>query len=107
MIIIISNLKDVTSDFVCRELDKKNVEYFRINTDTLIEELEFSYTLSHPILKFKELVISPDKINSVWYRRPQEIKFPSYISYDLGEINHLRSEWKSCIEGFFVSYTNK
>lgn len=100
MIIIISNSKDVTSDFVCEELDKESIDYLRLNTDTLTKELDFSYTLGCPTWKFKELIMSPERVNSIWYRRPQEIKISNFISYDIGEISHLRSEWKSCIEGF-------
>jgi hypothetical protein len=43
MILILTNSRDATADFLMPHLDEASVEHVRLDTDRLIQELAFSY----------------------------------------------------------------
>ena len=75
MILLLTNRKDITADFVVTELRRRCVPFFRFNTEdfpqkTMINIL-FPYKKTNGYISTcKGKMISFDDIKSVWYRRP-------------------------------------
>ncbi|PRX29276.1 glutathione synthase/RimK-type ligase-like ATP-grasp enzyme [Orenia metallireducens] len=112
MILIITNKEDITADYVVLELQKRNIEYIRINTEDFPTK-SFSSVIFN---KNTELIfntpnkkINLSKIKSVWYRRPikpnidSSIKNEAVREFCLNEArDFLRGLWYS-LDCFWVS----
>jgi len=77
MILIISNTEDVTSDFLVREIRKRNIEFARLNTNEFpingigISTFGFGYKNIRTLqFKGRDKEIDFDNVKSVIYRRP-------------------------------------
>lgn len=74
MILIITNKKDYTADFLILELEQQGIDFVRLNTEDFPQTVKITLKTSsydvtgHFIIN--DRVISFDKIRSVWYRRP-------------------------------------
>jgi glutathione synthase/RimK-type ligase-like ATP-grasp enzyme len=109
MILIISNTEDVTTDFLVREIRKRNIEFARLNTDEFpnngIGVSTFGFgdkDIRTLYFGGREKKIDFDCINSVIYRRPvppiadQSIKSPYVKKYCVDEnYEFLRGLWYS------------
>jgi glutathione synthase/RimK-type ligase-like ATP-grasp enzyme len=77
MILIITNKKDFTADFLIVELGKQNIEFHRFNTEDFPQKANFVY--SHPSngnsLCFSDKKLMLSDITSIWYRRPVSPEF--------------------------------
>jgi glutathione synthase/RimK-type ligase-like ATP-grasp enzyme len=73
MVLIISNERDSVTDLVVDSLKRTGVVFFRLNTDSLLTNSEFGFSISPNILThFSQYgkLLDLSKITSVWYRRP-------------------------------------
>jgi glutathione synthase/RimK-type ligase-like ATP-grasp enzyme len=109
MILIISNTTDLTSDFVVRELTKRNLKFARLNTDEfpINGKGTVSYKLDgkpSKVIKWKNRKNHLDfnSVESVLYRRPTKpridprIKDDSVMKFCTDESNDfLRGIWYS------------
>jgi hypothetical protein len=103
-VLIISNKSDVTSDFIVKELKRRDVNFYRFNTEELTKTcfvtLDFgsnSYVIKDTILNIE---IDLKRISSVYYRRPE---LPSIDNAELsaGEETFLKNEIIYCLEGIY------
>jgi len=80
MILVITNKEDVHPTTVIEILNKRNIPVFRLNTECLLTDYEFSWWNSagqiHFTIKNKHtgLRIDEGKLHSVWDRRPEQPK---------------------------------
>lgn len=97
MILILSNKFDITTDFVIKELQKKDYPYVRINTEDLHE-----LKVSTSILNDEMLIETNDgvfdfvnDIGIVWNRRPRDVlEFSdSDVDLDQGTLEFVRDQW--------------
>ena len=100
MIIVLSNSLDVTADYVCSKLNCKKLDHIRLNTDNLIEETKFYYDLNEISLVFKNRQIKLEEISSIWYRRPETLKFSNKRNIDKGDETHTINEWSAMLDGY-------
>jgi len=77
MVLIISNTQDLTSDFVVRELKRRNLPFARLNTDEFPTKGYGLATFGHPeesqrVIHFvnRDVPLDFDHITAVLYRRP-------------------------------------
>lgn len=74
MIVIITNKRDHTADFLILELQKREVDYIRFNTDDFPQRVQATWRIDDTGLKghflFSKKRVPFDAIRSVWYRRP-------------------------------------
>ncbi len=74
MVVIITNQKDVHSDAVEIWLQEWNISYFRFHPDELISRYEVKYEIipySFEVIDtFSGMRCIPEKVKSVWFRRP-------------------------------------
>lgn len=100
MLLIITNSRDSTADYLCSRLAKSNITYLRFDSDTDLQSLKIIYESSGPRMKCEDCIFHPGDFDHVWFRRPHPIN-PT-IDGDDAEVKHTREEWSEAIEGFFA-----
>lgn len=104
MILILTNSRDATADFLMPYLEQASVEHVRLDTDRLIQELAFSYASNTASFTFQGRKYHPGNFKAVWYRRPERLC--SSASKDLGEESYSLNEWSEALEGFLAVIPN-
>lgn len=101
-VLILTNKQDITADYVILELRKRNISYFRFNTEDFPTKIlgtmhvgKKTASLFFQGIKGK---INLEGIFSIWYRRPG-IPFISEDIKDVGAIDFCRRESEEFIEG--------
>lgn len=113
MILIVTNRKDITADFVVLELKKRRENFVRFNTEDFPEkvnvEVRFKKGKLYGQFRFfdSNRAVSLTSIKSVWYRRPTLPVFrnvkPRYRKFCAQEsITLLNGIW-SALDVFWVS----
>lgn len=80
MIVIVTNRKDHTADFLILELQRLDIPYFRLNTEDFPDKISVDWTLTKSGIegyfysKTKGIRVDFDDIAGVWYRRPTRCK---------------------------------
>jgi glutathione synthase/RimK-type ligase-like ATP-grasp enzyme len=85
MILIITNKEDITADYVVLELQKRNIEYVRVNTEDFPTESFGNAVFNEDeelIFNTPNKKIDLSRIKSVWYRRPIKPNIDSAIEND-------------------------
>lgn len=100
MILIISNSKDVTTDYLCRKIDESTLNFQRLDSDKILEKVSIGYLDNGPILTIADNQFHPFDISSVVFRRPKPIDLK--VGKDSAEQNHVNQEWAESIEGFLA-----
>lgn len=72
MILVVTNKRDVTTDFVIRELRVRNASFVRFNTEDFLERWSWRWTLDGWSAKSLRDTFDSSSVNSVYYRRPQQ-----------------------------------
>ncbi len=114
MIVIVTNRQDHTADFLILELQKRQADYVRFNTEDFPQQVQVVWRMSDVKLdgcfSFPKVRVNFKDIHSVWYRRPvppvpsAEIEDPVAYEFALAESQaSLDSIWRS-IDCFWVSH---
>jgi glutathione synthase/RimK-type ligase-like ATP-grasp enzyme len=69
-VLLLTNRRDFTADFVVIELQKRDVDYIRLNTEDIPTKVDILWTLEKGFLVTENSSCDLDKITSIWYRRP-------------------------------------
>ncbi|SAY46738.1 ATP-grasp domain-containing protein [Komagataeibacter rhaeticus] len=96
-ILIVTNKRDITVDFVVLEIQKRGLRYFRLNTED-ITKYKIRMEDGDPrnlILFSEETCISISQITSAYYRRPA-FPLPS-LSASPAESAYIKSEWSALL----------
>jgi len=112
-VVILTNREDLTADYVVVELTKRNVPFFRFNTEDFPRDVSISFNLGKSRIegqfKSSELTLPFNEIKSVWYRRPgmplfnHEVLNPGLKEYCIKESYYsLEGVWAT-IDCFWVS----
>jgi glutathione synthase/RimK-type ligase-like ATP-grasp enzyme len=110
MILIITNKDDITSDLIVNRLNKKEIEYYRFNTEELglSVYVNFDFRKERYLLydRKKGLEIDVNKIKSVYYRRP---KLPNIEKTNLssGIFSFVKNEYSFLLEGLYKLLQDK
>lgn len=103
-VLIISNTLDFGTDYICVELEKRDIEYFRINRDYFKEyHINFNVTKSEMILIYQdeEYLISRDLLKTIYYRAPIYLR-DNYQPNLSPEEQLYRSQWTAFIRNLAV-----
>ena len=103
-ILIISNSKDFTTDYVCVELNKRKCKYLRLNRDLFhaylvdfnIDTLELKLKIEN-----KEYLIKNETLKSVYYRAPIYLHYIPKKEL-LYEEQLYRSQWMAFIRNLML-----
>jgi glutathione synthase/RimK-type ligase-like ATP-grasp enzyme len=108
-VLLITNKADVTTDFVVKRLTEQNINFYRLNTEDLLNKnsLSFNFSTNEFILFDNELNLEIDllKIKSVYYRRPLTPAFP-LENLTNGEQKFVLNEITYCLEGLYKILKN-
>ncbi len=100
MLIILTNSTDATADYVVSQLITKGVPFVRLDTDSLLQRVEFVYSPGKPLIRVGSDTIQPAQVSTVWYRRPERLISDSIPDSPEGKC--VLDEWSEALEGFFA-----
>lgn len=103
-ILIISNKLDFTTDYVCLELHRRNVNYIRLNRDEFSNYKIFFDIFNSTIrvkTQSKEFLIEPIKLKSIYYRAPIYLR-DIYVPDIAPEEQLYRTQWTAFIRDLTV-----
>ena len=100
MILVLTNSKDATADYLLGRLAQAGLPYIRFDTDVCLGQIEAEYRRQSPRLRFLGNWYVPDDFSVVWYRRPEALKHNSIPSTPEGKCT--LDEWSEALEGFFA-----
>lgn len=98
MLLILTNSRDVTADYLASFLTGQKVDFIRLDTDTILDRMLFSYRVGYPEIKVDGRKLSAMEISNIWYRRPK--KLASNRFSEQPEDKYLLREWTEFLEGF-------
>lgn len=91
MILIITNKKDYTADYLILKLKERNIDFFRLNTEDFPQSIDLVLNVNdkgiNGYLNTPQKIIQVDEISSAWYRRP----LPSNL--ETKELEHAAKEF--------------
>lgn len=98
MLLVITNSRDVTADFLCGRLEKHDIDFRRLDTDRGLDRIALSYSISTPILRYGTEEWVAGDFAHVWFRRPLPLTLG--IEMENAERIHTLAEWSEALEGF-------
>lgn len=108
-VLIITNKRDITSDFIVRELKKRGTDYYRFNTEDLntVCSVVFDFQKDKFIIidKILEKEYNIKSFTSVYYRRPEIPDFDD-LPISKNEKLFLRNENIFVLEGLYKILRN-
>jgi len=110
MILFITNRNDITSDYLINKLNKRNIDYYRLNTDDLISNVQVNFDFDKEEFNIidnkKEKNINVKEVKSVYYRRPRLPNIES-LSLSKSELNFVLNEITFLLEGLYKILRNR
>jgi len=105
--LLATNKRDLTTDYVVRELKERGHAFFRLNTETIAA----SFITINPHncsfeLKFSERRISLDEIQAAYFRRPENPLKPSgnIAEHDW---HYAAGEWNGLLKSLYLAVGNR
>lgn len=111
-ILLITNKEDITVDYVIRELQRKKVFYYRLNTEDIPEKVHIDFNLNEDIFILRDVVknitIDLGCITSVYFRRPRLTSLEHIeTQLDRYERYYLQREAAQILEGIYKLLEHK
>jgi len=100
MLLVLTNSKDATSDYLCKRLVDAGIRHLRLDTDLCAESLRLKVANGRTEILTETEAISPADVRNVWFRRPCPIQLPKHR--DIPSAEHARIEWSEALEGFLA-----
>ena len=105
MILLATNKRDVTTDFIVLELQRREIEFHRLNTEDIA-----SYSITMPggdpgqmLLEGPQGTIELPEITGAYYRRPEA---PSFDDPNASVAAYLQAEWSAVLRGLWNALEN-
>jgi hypothetical protein len=98
MLLVITNSRDVTADYLCGRLEEHGIGIRRLDTDLSLDRIALSYSIPTPILRYGTEEWVADDFAHVWFRRPLPLTLG--IEMKDAERAHTLAEWSEALEGF-------
>lgn len=100
MLFILTNSQDVTASFLIPALEKSGMPFIRFDTDSVLRNAVFQFSIGIPRLQLNGSWYEPRQISNIWYRRPEEFRSDRFD--DTPEGKYARAEWTEFFENFFA-----
>lgn len=100
MLLVLTNSRDATADYLCERLRVADLAFSRIDTDTLFAKAKLAYARGRPRLQVESRVLDPFEVTNVWLRRPGRIGIE--IDSDPALNQQISAEWAEAVEGFLA-----
>lgn len=114
MILIVTNEKDYTADYLILELHRRGIPFFRFNTERFPSKTSVTIRVagngSEGEIRSGDRCIALDEVTSVWYRRPVPCEPPETITdpfarkYVEAESTALVTGLRYLLDSFWVSH---
>lgn len=103
MILLVTNRRDITTDYVVAELQRRQLPYFRLNTEQLPKALCSMSPFPRQAwsVEIDGKRISGDQIKAAYFRRPGAPFIPEAVS-DAGERAYVSAEWSSFLKSLYT-----
>lgn len=98
MLLILTNSKDATADYLCSSFQKRNIAFLRLDTENIVTLTKFQCKNFQPTLLLEGIEYTPHSFSHVWYRRPERLMCPN--SQPSPEQDFALEEWAESMEGF-------
>ena len=103
IILFITNKDDFAVDYLIYKVKSNNIDYFRINSEDIIE-LYFSYNVDEIVLYSNNFRVEMDNVKSIYFRRCPNI-FPNVT--DVENSSYVNRERKEFFEGIYLSLNDR
>lgn len=107
MLLLVTNRRDITMDYVVAELRRREVPYFRLNTELLPQSIctMTSYPRSAGSIRLGDEVIHGDQVSAAYFRRPGAPIVSESVA-DPGERAYIEAEWSSFLKSIYSRLSN-
>lgn len=108
-VLIITNTKDITCDYIIRQLKHNKIEFYRFNTNLIGKSiyLHFDIVNNHYTIydSITNITLDVKSFSAVYYRRPE---LPTFDNKSLsgGEIVYINNEIIYTLEGLYKALSN-
>jgi glutathione synthase/RimK-type ligase-like ATP-grasp enzyme len=110
-VLVITNKDDITVDFVIKELQKRGITYYRLNTEDIPNKIYVNFNINTATYELfdgiKQITINLLEFDSVYYRRPLLNNLYYIDGINMQERNYLRSELAFVLEGIYKILKDK
>lgn len=110
-VLILTNKDDITVDFVVRELRKRKINYYRLNTEDIPSVISIKFDINNNeyklLDKIKNIDIDLLDFDSVYFRRPSISDLSHIEGVNDSEIYYLKSELTFVLEGIYKVLRDK
>lgn len=103
--LIVTNKRDLTSDFIVREFLNRGLKFHRLNTED-VAQLSFTQNLDDTTLHDGNTCIKLSAVGSAYFRRP----LPPHVNPDglsQASITYIREEWSYLLRSLYFELGNK
>lgn len=100
MLLILTNSKDATADYLKGVLDRNAVRALRIDSDTICQNASFELRDGRMIFHRGGDSFKPSDFSNVWYRRPEKLRHAEWERTAKGR--YILEEWTAALEGFLA-----
>lgn len=110
-ILVITNKDDITVDFVIKELQKRGIAYYRLNTEDIPNKIDVNFNINTATYELfdviKQITINLLEFDSVYYRRPLLNNLYYIDGINMQERSYLRNELAFVLEGIYKILKDK
>ncbi|MEF2031717.1 MvdC/MvdD family ATP grasp protein [Pseudomonas aeruginosa] len=103
MLLLVTNRRDITMDYVVAELQRRDIPYFRLNTEQLPQALCTMSPFPQQAwsIEIDGKRVSGEQITAAYFRRPGAPSIPAVVS-DAGERAYVEAEWGSFLKTLYT-----
>lgn len=103
MLLLVTNRRDITTDYVVAELQRRDIPYFRLNTEQLPQALCTMSPFPRQAwsIEIDGRCITGKQITAAYFRRPGAPSIPAAVS-DGGERAYVEAEWSSFLKSLYT-----
>ncbi|AGI24359.1 hypothetical protein H681_12445 [Pseudomonas sp. ATCC 13867] len=103
MLLLVTNRRDITTDYVVAELQRREIPYFRLNTEQLPDSLCTMAPAPRQAwsIAFGDRQISGDEITAAYFRRPGAPLLSDAVT-EPGERAYVEAEWSSLLKSLYA-----
>lgn len=101
-VLVLTNRRDLTTDYIVRELVRRNISFVRLNTETLAScKLELDPTAGRFDIAFEGKVIHLSDVRAAYFRRPDQPLRPSE-SVSPADWQYALGEWNAILKSIYL-----
>lgn len=98
-VLVLTNAKDATADYLCTQMRDAGVRYIRLDTESFASSASLTASTSAQVLTVGDHHLTPAEVTTVWYRRPKAL-VGTIVDRDTRAAAFTAMEWTAALEGF-------